>query len=80
MRRRGAWGQVLGGPASAMVEDTAYLIHGAIHGTLGDRARVVMHTHMPCAQPHPSLRTLPSILPPTNTALHSDLQKSKPQH
>ena len=42
-------GTVLKGPPGATVEDTAYLIHGAMHATLGDRGRCIMHTHMPYA-------------------------------
>ena len=42
-------GVVLKGPQGATVEDTAYLIHGAMHAVLGDRGRCIMHTHMPYA-------------------------------
>ena len=42
-------GSVRKGPAGATVEDTAYLIHGAMHSELGDRGRCIMHTHMPYA-------------------------------
>jgi ribulose-5-phosphate 4-epimerase/fuculose-1-phosphate aldolase len=42
-------GTVLKGPPGATVEDTAYMIHGAMHAALGDRGRCIMHTHMPYA-------------------------------
>ena len=34
---------------SGLLEPTAFYIHGAIHKLLGDRAKVVLHTHMPYA-------------------------------
>ena len=35
--------------ATGMLEPTAFYIHGSIHKLLGDRAKVVLHTHMPYA-------------------------------
>ena len=34
---------------TGMLEPTAFYIHGSIHKLLGDRAKVVLHTHMPYA-------------------------------
>ena len=42
-------GKVMKGPIGSTAEDTAFLIHGAIHATLGSRALCCMHTHMPYA-------------------------------
>lgn len=60
-------GEVLKGPEGATVEDTAYLIHGAMHAFLGDRGRCIMHTHMPFAT---TLCALASDSPEPNVPLH----------
>ena len=60
-------GAVLKGPEGATVEDTAYLIHGAMHATLGDRGRCIMHTHMPYAT---TLCALANDSPEPNVPLH----------
>lgn len=60
-------GEVLKGPEGATVEDTAYMIHGAMHATLGDRGRCIMHTHMPYAT---TLCALANDRPESNVPLH----------
>ena len=56
--------------ATGMLEPTAFYIHGSIHKLLGDRAKVVLHTHMPYATALACTTLSPSVddYPPNRLA------------